>query len=297
MQINPEHQSPDSQEMHIPKVSIGMPVYNGEEYIRKALDSLLAQTFTDFELIISDNASTDETEAICREYMKKDSRIRYVRQVENRGGGANFKFVLDEAQGEYFMWAAHDDIRSPNFLSVNLDFLCRNPDFVASISPVRFEGGEFDEIRMGDSGLTGEVSQRFTLFFRGRRFHANGRFYSLMRRDDIKDCFRDEYILGNDLAIVLRLAGKGKFNRSSEGWVVLGTKGMSSGKNIIRMYRRSWLDFFIPFHRLSGITVELCRDFSVRDKSELVFHLLKYNLRAFVGQFVLALKRSSWRRS
>jgi glycosyltransferase involved in cell wall biosynthesis len=92
-----------------PQVSIGMPVYNGESFIREALDSLLAQTFTDFELIISDNASTDGTEAICREYAAKDDRIRYVRQAENRGGLANFQFVLDEAVGEYFMWAAADD--------------------------------------------------------------------------------------------------------------------------------------------------------------------------------------------
>jgi len=93
-----------------PQVSIGMPVYNGEPFIREALDSLLAQTFTDFELIISDNASTDGTEAICREYAVKDDRIRYVRQAENRGALANFQFVLDEAVGEYFMWAAADDV-------------------------------------------------------------------------------------------------------------------------------------------------------------------------------------------
>ncbi len=96
----------------IPRVSIGMPVYNGEKFIRDALDSLLAQTFSDFELIISDNASTDDTEAICRDYAAKDVRIRYVRQAENLGAAANFKFVLDEAVGEYFMWAAHDDRRS-----------------------------------------------------------------------------------------------------------------------------------------------------------------------------------------
>jgi len=94
---------------HPPKVSIGMPVYNGEPFIREALDSLLAQTFTDFELIISDNASTDGTEAICREYAARDARIRYVRQAENRGVGANFKFVLEEAVGGYFMWTAVDD--------------------------------------------------------------------------------------------------------------------------------------------------------------------------------------------
>ncbi len=93
-----------------PQVSIGMPVYNGAQFIREALDSLLAQTFTNFELIISDNASTDDTEAICRDYAVKDARIRYVRQAKNLGATANFKFVLDEAVGEYFMWAAADDV-------------------------------------------------------------------------------------------------------------------------------------------------------------------------------------------
>lgn len=97
-----------SQSRHV--VSIGMPVFNGEKFIREALDSLLAQTFTDLELIISDNSSTDRTEAICREYAARDPRIRYVRQSENRGALANFQCVLDEAVGEYFMWASADDV-------------------------------------------------------------------------------------------------------------------------------------------------------------------------------------------
>lgn len=95
---------------HLPKISIGMPVYNGELFICEALDSLLAQTFTDFELIISDNGSTDATEVICKKYAEKDQRIRYFRQVENKGAISNFKFVLDEAVSEYFMWAAADDV-------------------------------------------------------------------------------------------------------------------------------------------------------------------------------------------
>ncbi len=102
--------------MNTPKVSIGMPVYNGGRFLKEALDSLLVQTFTDFELIISDNASTDETEAICQDYAAKDKRIRYIRQTENRGAIANFQFVLDEAVGEYFMWAAADDIWSSEFI-------------------------------------------------------------------------------------------------------------------------------------------------------------------------------------
>lgn len=93
-----------------PKVSIGMPVYNGERFIREALDSLLAQTFADFELIISDNASTDATESICRSYAERDARVRYLRQRKNIGAIPNFQAVLNEARGEYFMWAAADDV-------------------------------------------------------------------------------------------------------------------------------------------------------------------------------------------
>lgn len=95
---------------YIPQISIGMPVYNGAQYIREALDSLLGQTFTDFELIISDNASTDATQSICEEYARRDPRVRYLRQAANKGALANFQFVLDQAQGEFFMWAAADDL-------------------------------------------------------------------------------------------------------------------------------------------------------------------------------------------
>src|SRR5688572_4039391 len=85
-----------------PKVSIGMPIYNGEKYIRRALDSLLDQTLTDFELIISDNASTDETRRICLEYASKDERIRYYRNDVTIEAVPNFNRVLNYASGQYF---------------------------------------------------------------------------------------------------------------------------------------------------------------------------------------------------
>ena len=99
-----------------PAVSIGMPVYNGEKYIREALDSLLAQTFTDFELIISDNCSGDNTAKICQEYVTKNTRVRCIRQNKNIGASANFEFVLNQAKGKYFMWAAFDDYWLPDFI-------------------------------------------------------------------------------------------------------------------------------------------------------------------------------------
>lgn len=101
-----------------PAVSIGMPVYNGERYIEKALGSLLAQTFTNFELIISDNASSDATQTICERYAARDPRIVYIRQNENLGASANFRHVLRRARGKLFMWAAADDWWAENWLAV-----------------------------------------------------------------------------------------------------------------------------------------------------------------------------------
>ena len=105
------------------QASIGMPVFTGEDYILEALDSLLDQTMPDFELIISDNASTDSTEEICRDYALKDTRIRYVRQEKNIGPAANFRFLLQEARGEYFMWAAADDTWGSRYLEKCIELL------------------------------------------------------------------------------------------------------------------------------------------------------------------------------
>jgi glycosyltransferase involved in cell wall biosynthesis len=99
-----------------PRVSIGLPVYNGNGYLEAALDSLLNQTFSDFELIISDNASTDRTEEICKTYAAKDRRIHYYRNERNLGAAWNFNHVFALSSGEYFKWASHDDLCAQDFL-------------------------------------------------------------------------------------------------------------------------------------------------------------------------------------
>jgi hypothetical protein len=97
-----------------PVVSVGLPVFNGAAHLREALDCLLHQTFSDVEIIISDNASTDATAEICQEYVAADSRVRYFRQEHNMGAFSNFDFVLTRATGQYFMWAACDDWWAPS---------------------------------------------------------------------------------------------------------------------------------------------------------------------------------------
>jgi glycosyltransferase involved in cell wall biosynthesis len=111
---------------------VGLPVYNGERYVAEALDSLLSQSFTDFELIISDNASTDGTEEICRRYAAADPRVRYVRQPRNIGCNPNHNFLVAEARGEYFKWGAHDDIYGPDLLARCVAALDKDPDVVLS---------------------------------------------------------------------------------------------------------------------------------------------------------------------
>jgi glycosyltransferase involved in cell wall biosynthesis len=99
-----------------PRVSIGLPVYNGEAYLSTAIDAILEQTFRDFELIICDNASTDRTEEICLDYARRDSRVRYHKNDNNLGAARNFNRTFELSRGEYFKWAAHDDLIAPNFL-------------------------------------------------------------------------------------------------------------------------------------------------------------------------------------
>lgn len=139
-------------------VSIGLPVYNSALRIRQALDCLLGQKYRNIELVISDNASTDETQKICEEYAKSDNRIRYIRQEKNLGQVNNITYVIKEAKGEYFMLAADDDWWDSNFISILKPVLDKYPKYGASISSVLrvYDDGNIrDEVRYtGDLNLT-----------------------------------------------------------------------------------------------------------------------------------------------
>jgi glycosyltransferase involved in cell wall biosynthesis len=130
----------------VPVVSIGLPVYNGARFLAASLDSLLAQTFVDFELVITDNASTDETEEICREYAAGDPRIRYIRHETNRGAAWNFNNLVGATAGRYFKWATHDDVHAPTYVERCLEAFQEGGDRIALAYPrtrIIDEHGEF----------------------------------------------------------------------------------------------------------------------------------------------------------
>lgn len=200
-----------------PRVSVGMPVYNGERYIREALDSILGQTFTDFELIISDNSSTDRTGAICREYAERDTRISYLRQDHNLGLVANYNRVFEAAQGEYFKWASSNDVCEPTMLARCVEMLDADPEMVLCYPRTTL----FDEI----SGTEAEYHDGLTLTSESpcERVKAlisalrlnnamNGliRISALRRTDLIAD------FVASDVNLLLQLSLLGKFGEVAE---------------------------------------------------------------------------------
>jgi glycosyltransferase involved in cell wall biosynthesis len=169
-----------------PKVTIGMPVYNGGAFIREALDCLLAQTFNNFELIISDNASNDDTETICREYAERDQRIRYVRQSVNLGVIANFQFVLSEGIGEYFMWATPDDRRHPLFVEYAIAVLDSDQNVglvFCDMSVTNLLNGESQYYPIGYSG----ASAKWKRYLFRLTHQCPSLIYGLHRRSILQD--------------------------------------------------------------------------------------------------------------
>ena len=117
-------------ELEQPLVSVGLPVYNGSNYLEAAIESVLSQSWGNLELIIYDNASTDNTESICRRALERDSRVRYYKQEKNLGAARNFNSTFEKARGKYFKWASHDDLLGPRFIEDSVTFLEENPDYV-----------------------------------------------------------------------------------------------------------------------------------------------------------------------
>ncbi|KAB8334598.1 glycosyltransferase family 2 protein [Scytonema tolypothrichoides VB-61278] len=169
-----------------PRLSIGLPVYNGEKFLKQAIDSLLAQTLEDFELIISDNASTDKTEEICRAYAVKDKRIRYYRNEKNIGCACNFNRVFELSSGEYFKWAAHDDLHAPDFLMKCIEVLDQDPTLILCHSKTYFidEHGKF--LQNYDIQLQTDLPKPHKRFHELLTKHLCYQIYGVMRASALR---------------------------------------------------------------------------------------------------------------
>jgi glycosyltransferase involved in cell wall biosynthesis len=172
------------------RLSIGVPVYNGQRFLRATLDSILAQSFTDFELIICDNASTDETRAICLEYAAKDPRVRYFRNDRNIGPAPNYNRCFQESRGELFKWAAADDVIAPTFCQRCIEMLDRDPSLVAAYTRTTLIDDDGAVIRNYDWDLAldhASPAVRFArLVFVNHRRHNAHEFWGVVRASALR---------------------------------------------------------------------------------------------------------------
>jgi len=120
-----------------PRITIGMPTYNGQATIASAIESLLSQSFGDFELIVGDNASTDATVEVATSFAKLDARVRVIRRAVNLGANANYSLLVHEARGEHFKWASCNDWCAPTFLERCIEVLDARPDVVIAYPKTR----------------------------------------------------------------------------------------------------------------------------------------------------------------
>ena len=167
------------------KVIIGLPVYDGEQIIRRSIESILSQTFKNFILIISDNASTDSTQIICEEYEKKDKRIKYIRQKKNLGYLKNFNFVLNMATTKYFAWVADDDFWDKSFLEKNIEILDSKEDVIASTGQTSFVG-DFWVVNKNEKFIRKVYKKIRRHFLSLKCYSTKGTKYE----DRIKICFK-----------------------------------------------------------------------------------------------------------
>jgi len=242
-----------------PLVSVGIPTYNRPEGLRRTLRCITGQTHSNLEIIISDNCSPGaETEMVAREFMKGDHRIQYFRQAENKGATFNFDFVLRKATGEYFMWAADDDLWEPTYISSCVKALDDNPRAVLCTTAAVSINREGDSIGMYDEDIDTvglDTLSRLAKVIKGMTRHTS--FYGVTRREVTSQIHIRNHF-GWDHVFTAELSLYGEFVRLPQHYFYCRTGGScNSVEEVIRAQQiRSplvrvfpYLTFFAEFLR------------------------------------------------
>lgn len=216
-----------------PLVSIGVPVYNGGQHLASSLESLISQDYPNLEILISDNASTDETRTICEAFALRDPRVRYIRQEANIGSSRNFEYVFQNTRGAFFYWHAHDDLRMPTYTSMCLEELLRNPQAVLCNSAVHIideEGAprpDWHDLNFSTVGLP--VLQRL------HRLYDHMDWVDMMglaRREALGKALPFEGTWGGDVLISAKLLLQGDFCKVEEPLFLYRVRDVPKGSEL-----------------------------------------------------------------
>lgn len=189
-----------------PRLTIGLPVYNGAELLAAAIDALLGQSYSDFELVISDNASTDSTADICRDYEARDSRVRYIRQPQNLGLVRNHNYLVGIARGELFKWASHDDLYASDYLKRCVEALDAHPGAVLAHSWWVLVDPSGEPLQLFKNQVTA-ASPRAPERFRAMLFDGKGDWvYSVIRTAALRQTPLHATYYGGERTLIAELA-------------------------------------------------------------------------------------------
>lgn len=229
---------------HKPRVSIGLPVYNGANYLEKAIKAILAQTYSDFELIISDNASTDRTQKICLAYAARDRRIRYYRNERNTGGAYNFNRVFELSSGGYFKWAAHDDIVAPDYLLKCVEVLDQDHSVILCHSKVKVidESGKTLSHSSINHDKAGSLKPQCRFGALVQTDHLCMDIFGLIRRDVLKLTPLISGYIGSDRVLLAELGLLGRFHLIPEYLFFSRDHPERSIRSIPFHFRAEWFD-------------------------------------------------------
>lgn len=225
-----------------PRLSIGLPVYNGENFLRCALDSILGQTFGDFELIIADNASSDGTADICREYTNRDTRIRYLRNPRNLGASRNYNLLFEHSSAPYFKWAAHDDVLAPTFLEQCVSVLDADPAVIlchskaARIDERGERTGAYNS-KMNFDQATAHERYHDLIFVR----HPCTAVFGVMRREALGQTGLIGNFVGSDRTLLAELGLMGRIHEIPE-YLFFRRDHSGASINISKYERLKWFD-------------------------------------------------------
>ena len=195
----------------IPRVCVGMPVYNGERWIRESIESILNQTYPAFDLRISDNASTDGTRAICEEYVTRDPRVRYFRNDRNVGVFRNYDLAFKRCDADYFKWSAVGDICAPTFVSRCMEVLTSQPDVVLAVPQTVLFDTVVSDGRLYDDDLDLEdasPADRFLKFL--SRARLNNVMNGVIRASALRETALNQVFKSSDISMIAELALRGK---------------------------------------------------------------------------------------
>jgi glycosyltransferase involved in cell wall biosynthesis len=268
------------------KLTIGLPIYNEENNIVNLIKCLKNQTYQKFDIIISENASTDGTKKKLKKLLKKNKRIKIYNQKKNIGSHKNFQFVLNKAKTKYFMWLAADDIISVNFIKNNLNFLEKNKDYIGSTSKNIYDWDRkfsiYKDKRYVDFKLDQDLDSNIINFLKNIDY-SHAVFFSIFKKKVLEKCsvVKQNFFAG-DWAIMLFMIGNGKINRDLKSNIIFGTSGISYKKNSYTQITNAKTPKF-PLLKFSLYLLKFIflKNMKFRSKIYMLFWILKKNFLYF----------------